>query len=309
MVEREAPPGGPAPGAGAGARAGAGAGAGAGGGLAGILKRKQEEVAARVGALSEEELQRALALAPPALGEFWFSERTGAAKEAGKPLLMAELRKSRPDAPPAEAAERARELRAAGWDAVCVRMDSDFTSDGQADLEAVLETCTGADAAATFPVFAMDWVIHPIQLAAAAKAGCAGVLGCICQVLGPKGGLTLTGYAAGLGISAPLEVVNLEETAVAVMGGVPEVAINMNVGLSLKIPGAQSDVAANLVAELPADAPSYLGVKDRAALKAAYLAGGDVLVCKHEYLSGADCEGDLAAPIRHRRAVLGSAEE
>ena len=118
-----------------------------------------------------------------------------------------------------------------------------------------------------------------------------------------------TGYAAGLGISAPLEVVNLEETAVAVMGGVPEVAINMNVGLSLKIPGAQSDVAANLVAELPADAPSYLGVKDRAALKAAYLAGGDVLVCKHEYLSGADCKGDLAAPIRHRRAVLGSAEE
>ena len=293
-----------------GARAGRmrAAGGGSGGRLGSILRRKQEEVQEKVGALSDGELQEALALAPPPLGEFWFSERVGSAKESGKPLMMAEVRKSSPGAPSEEAAERVRELRDAGWDCVCVRVDSEFSHDGQADLEAVLAVTVGADAASSFPVFAMDWVIHPIQLAAAAKAGCAGVIGCICQILGPKGGLQLTGYAAGLGISAPLEVLNLEETAIAVTGGVPEVAINVNVGISLKIPGFQSDIAANLVAELPADAPSYIGVKDRAALKSAYLAGGDVMVCKHEYLVGEDCKGDPGAPLEHRRAVLGSSE-
>ena len=299
-----------APSRGAGARRGAGAGGGGepaaaegegGNLLQQTVLRKKEELAARLEALGDDGLEQALKPLPPAKPHA-VAELVGAARAEFRPILVGGMQKPFPSATAEDLAAAARALADAGFEALAVRTDTWYTSTGKDDLVAVCRAmdvpvlvstcgrCAGRSGGLTDGKKKEDnYVLHPLQIAEACQNGADGVLGCIASVLG-KGAPLVSGYAASLGIYVPIEVVNLQETTEAVMAGVPNVSLNVDVGLTLKIPGMMGDIAESLILELPADTISMVGVDSQEALKAAYLAGADVILCKHEFISEAGAE-------------------
>jgi indole-3-glycerol phosphate synthase len=67
--------------------------------------------------------------------------------------------------------------------------------------------------------------------------------------------------------------------------GVPFFALNISVGLSVKIAGFGSDVAAGLLGELPFGVLSLVGVKSLAEARAAREAGADSLFIRRELVA------------------------
>lgn len=88
----------------------------------------------------------------------------------GRPVVVVELRKATPATSPEQLAQLARELEAAGADALAVPTDALDTSTGLADL---LSVCR----AVKCPVVRRDWILHPIQ--ASSKPPCLPHLMCM----------------------------------------------------------------------------------------------------------------------------------
>lgn len=142
-----------------------------------------------------------------------------------------------------------------------------------------------------------DWILHPIQVVEAKEAGASGVLGCIAQVLS-RGAPLLSGYAAAVGMDAPMEVVNLLEVEAMAAAGVPIFGINLGVGLS--VPGAADSIARvrrldvcclasarcvqGLIDKLPMGSASVVGCSTIAQAREARLAGADALLIKEACL-------------------------
>lgn len=143
-----------------------------------------------------------------------------------------------------------------------------------------------------------DWILHPIQVVEAKEAGASGVLGCVAQVL-TKGAPLLSGFAAAVGMDAPVEVVNLLEVEALAAAGVPMFGINLSVGLSLSVPGAADSIARvrggvlvpdntdrqGLIGKLPMGTASVVGCTSTAQAREARLAGADALLVKEECLA------------------------
>lgn len=78
-----------------------------------------------------------------------------------------------------------------------------------------------------------------------------------------KGTPILSSFAAALGIDCPVEVINKQEAEMMGELGVPCIAVNVSVGLSLAIPGFSSDIARGILKDLPFGAYSIVGVQSR----------------------------------------------
>jgi hypothetical protein len=95
----------------------------------------------------------------------------------------------------------------------------------------------------------------------------------------------MSSFSAALGLDAPVEIVNLAELKAMETYGVPFFALNISVGLSVKIAGFGSDVAAGILGELPLGAISLVGVKSLDEARAAREAGADTLFIRRELVA------------------------
>lgn len=68
--------------------------------------------------------------------------------------------------------------------------------------------------------------------------------------------------------------------------GVPFFGINLSVGLSLALPGFQTDMAKGLLNNMPFGAITMVGAKSPADARKARLAGADAILLKKEMLVG-----------------------
>lgn len=158
-------------------------------------------------------------------------------------------------------------------------------SSGSGDISGAL--AAGSSLASSVPpVLLRDWIVHPLQLADVKAAGGSGALGAAAAVLG-KGGPVLTSFGAAMGLDVPLEVVNASESRQATNGGngVPIVAVNVSLALSISIasiPGAAGAVAQGILSELPEGCFAVVGCSSLAAVAEAARAGAAAVVVKEE---------------------------
>ena len=68
--------------------------------------------------------------------------------------------------------------------------------------------------------------------------------------------------------------------------GVPFFGINLSVGLSLALPGFQTDMAKGLLNSMPFGAITIVGAKSASDAVQARLAGADAILLKKEMLTG-----------------------
>ncbi len=83
-----------------------------------------------------------------------------------------------------------------------------------------------------------------------------------------------------------LQVVNKTEVTRLGDAGVPFFGINLSVGLSLALPGFQTDMAKGLLNSMPFGAITLVGAKSCADARKARLAGADAILLKKEMLVG-----------------------
>ena len=134
------------------------------------------------------------------------------------------------------------------------------------------------------PVLLRDWIVHPLQLADVKAAGGSGALGAAAAVLG-KGGPVLTSFGVAMGLDVPLEVVNAAESRQATDGGngVPIVAVNVSLALSISIAsiaGAAGAVAEGILGDLPPGCFAVVGCDSLRAVAEAARAGAAAVVVK-----------------------------
>ena len=134
----------------------------------------------------------------------------------------------------------------------------------------------------------------------ALEAGAAGVLGIICQVNG-QGTPVMTSFASAIGLDAPAEIVNQIELDFLASKGVPLVAINCGVGLSLAVPGVATDIAEGLLRSLPQDMVAVIGVTSVEEARSAAAGGAAALLVKADMLT--DVCDDERACIDHVHAL------
>lgn len=192
-------------------------------------------------------------------------------------MLVAEVCRPSPSATSSDVAKLAADYVAWGVDAIAVATDLEETPGGLQDLFAVCR-------AVKVPVLQWDWFLHPIQVVEAKEAGAAGAIGVVANVLG-NGSPIMTSFAAAIGLDAPLEVVN--KTEVTRLGdiGVPFFGINLSVGLSLALPGFQTDMAKGLLNNMPQGVITLVGAKSPSDAVQARAAGADAILLKKQMLT------------------------
>ena len=268
-------------------------------------RRKQQQIAARLNELGIEALEERLQSAAEApLADPYKLSRLIAETIPlqGRPVLLFELCRSPTHPTSADLAALASRLFAADADALIVCIDSDDTPEGLSDLFAVSRTIASMASAKNIPpapILARDWFLHPLQVVEAKEAGCAGILGVVASITGPKGTPVLSSFAAAIGLDCPCEIINLAEMKAMEAAGVPFYAVNISVQLSVSIPGFGRDVARGLLGELPFGAVSVVGVKSVEEGREARAAGADVLFVKRELVGEwVGREGELVGALK-----------
>lgn len=130
-----------------------------------IMRRKEEEVAARAERLPLERLANGVADAPPARG---FADALAARSDSGLPAVIAEIKKASPSKGVLRADFRPAEIAASyeGGGAACLSVltDVDFFQGSDAYLQQ-------ARAACSLPVLRKDFIIDPYQVYEARAIG------------------------------------------------------------------------------------------------------------------------------------------
>ena len=143
----------------------------------------------------------------------------------------------------------------------------------------------------------LDWIMHPMQLISALKAGaCAAPL--VAQVL--KGWLgTIATFARPSGMDIVVECVNAQDVEAAEAAGAGVYGMNLSVALTLGgIPGAQRQIIKGLLGSLPFGAFSVVGVSSLDELRFAKYAGADcVLVRRALFEQGGELAGMTQAEV------------
>jgi hypothetical protein len=131
-----------------------------------------------------------------------------------------------------------------------------------------------------------------LQIVESKEAGACGVLGIVCQVSG-KGTPVMSSFASAMGLDAPPEVVNSTELDFVLSKGVPMIAINCAVGLSVSIPGFAPSVADGILRSLPLNCPGIVGVASLDGARRASQSGASAVLLKSSMLEGV-CENASA---------------
>lgn len=184
-----------------------------------IIHRKAEEVATRAARWPLEQLVRELAVAPPVRG---FAAALAARLAAGRPAVIAELKKASPSKGLLREDFRPAEL-AAGYErgaATCLSVltDRDFFQGSDDHLRA-------ARAACSLPVIRKDFIIEPYQVYEARAIGADCIL-LIAACLDDGRLRALADLAAELGLDVLMEVHDRQELARAL--AIPSHPIGIN---------------------------------------------------------------------------------
>lgn len=131
-----------------------------------------------------------------------------------------------------------------------------------------------------------------LQVVESKEAGACGVLGIVCQVSG-TGTPLMSSFAGAMGLDAPAEVVNTTELDFVLSKGVPMVAINCAVGLSVSIPGLASSVPNGILGSLPLNCPGIVGVVSIDGARSASQSGASAVLLKSSMLESV-CENASA---------------
>ena len=184
-----------------------------------ILARKAEEVAQRRAQRPLEELQAAVASAPPVRG---FVRALQAAVANGDPAVIAEVKKAspskgviRPDFRPADIAVS---YEFGGASCLSVLTDVDFFQGADTYLQQAREACT-------LPVLRKDFVIDAYQVYEARVLGADCIL-LIVAALDDTQLATLSELALSLGMDVLVEVHDIDELERALQVPAPMIGIN-----------------------------------------------------------------------------------
>jgi indole-3-glycerol phosphate synthase len=184
-----------------------------------ILARKVEEIAARSARVSLAELSARVADLPPTRG---FADALEAKIEAGRPAVIAEVKKASPSKGVIRAdfnpAAIARSYAAAGAACLSVLTDADFFQGSEAYLEQ-------ARAACDVPVLRKDFTIDAYQVYEARAIGADAIL-LIVAALGDASLLELALLAAELDLDVLVEVHDEAELERALDIPAPLIGIN-----------------------------------------------------------------------------------
>lgn len=221
-----------------------------------ILQRKAEEIAARSAALPLAELAARVADLAPTRG---FADALEARIEAGRPAVIAEVKKASPSKgviradfdPAAIAASYAR----GGATCLSVLTDADFFQGSEAALQA-------ARAACALPVLRKDFTIDAWQVYEARAIGADAIL-LIVAALGDASLLELTLLAAELDLDVLVEVHDEAELERAL--ALPARLIGIN-NRNLRSFEVSLQTTLDLLPEVPADRLliTESGIQDRA---------------------------------------------
>ena len=294
------------------ARAAEGSGGGGGGGggeerepgqgvpnaLGPWVQRKSARVQTQLDALGTEQLELTLQEAParPAQPPFALAFATEAAYTQMRPIVVAEVSRTllKDGEEGAEGlVALANRLVDAGADAIAVYVDEHEYDAQPGDLAAVATAMRARET----PVLMRDLVIHPLQLAECVAAGAhaATLVNCVLN----NGLPIMLRFGNALGMDNPVEVCNLTELQQADEAGAPWIALNVNVGINVPVPGFGSEVAAALVKEVPEGTGSFVGVRSLAEAKEMHAAGAAALLVKRDAYVLAQSPEALIEAIRY----------
>ena len=184
-----------------------------------ILRRKAEEVAARVAAVPADEMRARALDMPPTRG---FAAALEARIAAGAPAVIAEVKKASPSKgvirPDFHPADIARSYEAGGAACLSVLTDIDFFQGADAYLQQ-------ARAACTLPVLRKDFTIDPYQVHEARALGADCIL-LIVAALSDDRLAELCGTAMQLGLDVLVEVHDIDELERAIQVPAPLLGVN-----------------------------------------------------------------------------------
>ena len=184
-----------------------------------ILRRKAEEVAARVAAVPADEMRARALDMPPTRG---FAAALEARIAAGAPAVIAEVKKASPSKgvirPDFHPADIARSYEAGGAACLSVLTDIDFFQGADAYLQQ-------ARAACTLPVLRKDFTIDPYQVHEARALGADCIL-LIVAALSDDHLAELCGTAMLLGLDVLVEVHDIDELERAIQVPAPLLGVN-----------------------------------------------------------------------------------
>jgi len=208
-----------------------------------ILRRKAEEVAARVAAVPADEMRARALDMPPTRG---FAAALEARIAAGAPAVIAEVKKASPSKgvirPDFHPADIARSYEAGGAACLSVLTDMDFFQGADAYLQQ-------ARAACTLPVLRKDFTIDPYQVHEARALGADCIL-LIVAALSDDRLAELCGTAMQLGLDVLVEVHDIDELERAIQVPAPLLGVNNR---SLRTFEVSLDTTLSLRSAVPRD--------------------------------------------------------
>lgn len=205
-----------------------------------------------------------------------------ALREAWRPAVIAEFKRSSPSAgeiADVDLAERARAYEAGGASAISVLTEPTRFGGGLADLEAARYACT-------LPVLRKDFLVHPSQVIESRASGADAVL-LIAAALTELDLEALLSAAADLGMDALVETHSREDLEKALATDAPVVGVNARDLETLEV---DVDRALALLPAIPADRLAVLesGVSTREQVDRALEAGARAVLVGEALMRAAD---------------------
>jgi len=187
-----------------------------------IMAWKRQEIAARVRPVSNDELAQ-LNASLPRPPSFLSALR----RADGKLAVISEIKRRSPSAGDivagASALEQARRYRTASADALSILTDEKYFGGTLKDLEQV--TAEFRANGITIPCLRKDFMVHPVQIAEARKAGASAIL-IIVRALDDGEIATLFAAAGAAGLDALFEIHNDAELERALRQGAKIIGVN-----------------------------------------------------------------------------------
>ena len=187
-----------------------------------IMAHKRQEIATAMRAVAAAELARADAEhpRPPCLAQ-------ALCRSDGRLAVIAEIKRRSPSAgeiaPGVSALDQGQRYRAAGADALSVLTDATYFGGSLADLQRVTAAFLAAPPA--IPCLRKDFMIHPLQVLEARRAGASAVL-LIVRALGDDEIASLHDAARSAGIEAVFEIHDETDLDRALRQGAQIIGVN-----------------------------------------------------------------------------------
>lgn len=254
-----------------------------------IMAWKRQEIAPRLRAVSDAELQRAAASLPRPP-----SFAAALRRPDGHLAVISEIKRRSPSAGEIKAGvsavDQAKRYQAAGADALSVLTDTKYFGGTLDDLSGV--TTHFAQQAPARPCLRKDFMVHPLQVLEAREAGASAIL-IIVRALTDDDIRTLFAAATAAGLDALFEIHNEAELDRAVGHGAKIIGVNNR---DLAIFRTDLSLSERLIPKFPANvtAVSESGIFTQADARRVRAAGAHAVLVGEALMKAADPAALLA---------------